>query len=315
MSGPPETSHLAPDRQLFAVRLRRRHAIGRVFQLIALAGSLVGILMLGILLVEVWRDGIVFLRWEFLENFPSRFPERAGFKSAFWGSLWVITTTAVVSFPVGVAAAVYLEEYAPKNRITSLLQTNISNLAGVPSIVYGLLGLQLFVRGTLGTGPTLDDVGLGALGRSVLAGGLTLALLVLPVVIVTAQEALKAVPPSLREASYGVGATRWQTVSQHVLPEAMPGIMTGAILAISRAIGETAPLIAIGALTFVAFTPQSPLDSFTVMPIQIYNWASRPQHDFQDLAATGIIVLLITLLTMNAIAVFMRHRFARGRGR
>lgn len=299
----------ATTRDLFEVNLARRHMIGVIFQGVALLGTLVGIIVLAILLIEVWRDGIHFLELDFLNRFPSRFAEQAGFKSAFWGSLWVIGFTALLAFPIGVGAAVYLEEYAPKNAVTRLLQTNISNLAGVPSIVYGILGLQLFVRGTIGIGPSLEDLGLRDLDRSVLAGSATLALLILPVVIVASQEALKAVPPSIREASYGVGATRWQTVRSHVLPQAFPGIMTGTILALSRAIGETAPLIMIGALSFVAFTPGNPLDDFTVMPIQIFGWAVRPQLDFQDLAATGIIVLLIVLLSMNAIAVYLRHRF------
>ena len=297
------------ERELFDVRLERRHAIGRAFHAIAILGTLVGMVVLAVLLIEVWRNGVRFLELDFLNRFPSRFPEQAGFKSAFWGSIWLIGITALLAFPIGVGAAVYLEEYAPKNRVTSLLQTNISNLAGVPSIVYGLLGLQLFVRGTIGVGPTLEDLGLRDLDRSVSAGAATLALLILPVVIVASQESLKAVPPSIREAAYGVGATRWQMVRYHVLPQALPGIMTGTILALSRAIGETAPLITIGALTFIAFTPEHPLDDFTAMPIQIFNWAARPQQDFQDLAATGIIVLLIALLSMNAIAVFLRRRF------
>jgi phosphate transport system permease protein len=303
-----QTSAERVGRDRFNVNLSRRHLIGGAFRVVALLGTLVGILVLAVLLIEVWRDGFRFLELDFLNRFPSRFPDRAGLKSAFWGSLWLIGLTAALAFPIGVGAAVYLEEYAPKNMITRLLQTNISNLAGVPSIVYGLLGLQLFVRGTIGVGPSLEDLGLRDLDRSVAAGAATIALLILPVVIVASQEALKAVPPSVREASYGVGATRWQTIRHHVLPEAFPGIMTGTILALSRAIGETAPLITIGALTFVAFTPTGPLDEFTAMPIQIFNWAARPQQDFQDLAATGIIVLLVVLLTMNAIAVYLRHR-------
>ena len=311
----PESSKTSFNSNLFNVKLARRHLMGSIFSIVALLGTLVGVVVLIIMLVEVWQDGIRYFRLEFLDLFPSRKPDQAGFKSAFWGSLWVIGTTAMIAFPVGISAAIYLEEYAPKNWVTKVLQTNISNLAGVPSIVYGLLGLQIFVRGTIGVGPSLEDLGLRDFDRSVLAGGLTLALLILPVVIVASQEALKAVPPSIREASYGVGATRWQTVRHHVLPEALPGVMTGTILALSRAIGETAPLITIGALTFVAFTPEHFLDDFTVMPIQIYNWAARPQQDFQDLAATGIMVLLIALLVMNAIAVSLRYRFGRGGGR
>ncbi len=299
------------DQRLYLPRLSLRNKLGAGFFAICLAGTLVGVVFLVFLLVDVWRDGAGFLRWEFLQNFPSRFAERAGFQSALWGSLWLIATTATLAFPIGVGAAIYLEEYAPRNFVTKAIQTNISNLAGVPSIVFGILGLQLFVRGTIGIGPSIA----GGFGRSIIAGGATMALLILPIVIVAAQESIRAVPPSLREASYGVGATRWQTVWHHVLPQAFPGIMTGTILALSRAIGETAPLIMIGALTFVAFRPESLLDPFTVMPIQIYNWVARPQPEFQDLAATGIIVLLVMLLSMNAIAVLLRQWTGRRYGR
>ena len=195
---PSRTSFRA---NLFNVKLARRHLTGSIFGIVALLGALVGVAVLIIMLVEVWRDGIRYFRLEFLDLFPSRKPDQAGFKSAFWGSLWVIGTTAMIAFPVGVSAAIYLEEYAPKNWVTKILQTNISNLAGVPSIVYGLLGLQIFVRGTIGVGPSLEDLGLNDFGRSVLTGGLTLALLILPVVIVASQESLRAVPPSIREAS------------------------------------------------------------------------------------------------------------------
>ena len=305
------TGSTAATRGSYVPRLPFRKSVGAGFLALCIAGTMVGIVFLAFLLTDVWRDGNHFLRWEFLQNFPSRFPERAGFQSALWGSLWLIGTTALLAFPIGVGAAIYLEEYARKNAVTRIIQINISNLAGVPSIVFGLLGLQIFVRGTIGIGPSLG----GGLGRSIIAGGATMALLILPIVIVAAQESIRAVPPSLREASYGVGATRWQTVWHHVLPQAFPGILTGTILALSRAIGETAPLIMIGALTFVAFRPESPLDPFTVMPIQVYNWVSRPQADFHDLAATGIIVLLVVLLSMNALAVFLRQWTGRRYGR
>ncbi len=298
-------------RDSYVPRLSFRQTVGTAFVALCMAGTMVGIVFLAFLLTDVWTDGNHFLRWEFVQNFPSRFPERAGFQSALWGSLWLIGTTAILAFPIGVGAAIYLEEYARKNFVTRIIQINISNLAGVPSIVFGLLGLQIFVRGTIGIGPSVG----GGFGRSIIAGGATMALLILPIVIVAAQESIKAVPPSLREASYGVGATRWQTVWHHVLPQAFPGILTGTILALSRAIGETAPLIMIGALTFVAFRPETPLDPFTVMPIQIYNWVSRPQTDFHDLAATGIIVLLVVLLSMNALAVFLRQWTGRRYGR
>ncbi len=290
----------------FRPRLVYRHGVSNVFRWITAGGSLVGIVLLALLLTDVLRDGTRFLSWDFLNTFPSRFPEQAGFKAALWGSIWVIGLTALLSFPIGVGAALYLEEYSGRGRLTRLIQLNISNLAGVPSIVFGILGLQLFVRGTLGFGPDL-----GGFGRSVIAGSLTLTLLILPIVIVAAQESVRAVPSSIREASYGVGATRWQTVWHHVLPQALPGILTGMILALSRAIGETAPLIMIGALTFVAFVPEGPGDPFTAMPIQIFNWVGRPQADFRDLAATGIIVLLVALLAMNALAVYVRQRTQR----
>lgn len=301
----------AGRRAAWAPRLALRKGAGAAFLGVCMAGTMVGIVFLAILLTDVWADGNRFLRWDFLANFPSRFPERAGFQSALWGSLWMIATTAALAFPIGVGAAVYLEEYATRGRISRMIQVNIANLAGVPSIVFGLLGLQIFVRGTVGVGPGVG----GGFGRSIVAGGATMALLILPIVIVAAQEAIKAVPPSLREASYGVGATRWQTVWHHVLPQAFPGILTGTILALSRAIGETAPLIMIGALTFVAFRPEDLLDPFTVMPIQIFNWTSRPQAGFHDLAATGIIVLLVVLLSMNALAVFLRQWTGRRYGR
>jgi phosphate transport system permease protein len=295
----------------FRPRVTFRRYVGWAFFVWCLAATATAMAVLAILLVTVWVDGEKFLSLDFLTRFPSRFPEQAGFKSALYGSVWLIGMTAMIAFPLAVGAALYLEEYAPKHPMTSLIQTNISNLAGVPSIVYGLLGLQLFVRGTIGIGPSLG----GGFGRSLMAGSLTMALLILPIMIVAAQEAIRAVPPSMREASYGVGATRWPTIWHHVLPQAFPGILTGVILALSRAIGETAPLIMIGALTFIAFTPEDPLDPFTAMPIQIYNWVGRPQQDFQLLAATGIIVLLVVLLSMNAIAIFLRHWTGRRYGR
>jgi phosphate transport system permease protein len=298
------------NRGQFRVRLRARHLTGNIFQSLTIVGAAVGIVLLAILLIEVWRDGAHFLSLDFIQNGPSRRAERAGIGPALWGSVWVVGFTALWTFPIGVGAAIYLEEYARPGRVTSLIQTNISNLAGVPSIVYGLLGLQLFVRGTIGIGPDL-----GGFGRTVMAGSLTLALLALPIVIVASQEAIKAVPSSMRQASYGLGATRWQTVSHHVLPQALPGIMTGTILAISRAIGETAPLIAIGAVTYIQAAPSGPLSAFGAMPIQIFNWTSRPQAEFQELAATGILVLLTVLLTMNAVAVALRHRFSSSDGR
>ncbi len=279
-------------------RLRRRHATTRCFRLLCAAVAWAGIVILAVLLFHVTREGIRWLDLQFLTEFPSRFPEQAGIKSALWGTVWLITLTAGISIPVGVAAAIYLEEFSPRNRLSQLIEVNIGNLAGVPSIVYGILGLVLFVRFL-------------ALGRSVLAGSLTMTLLILPVIIIAAREALRAVPDSIRHAAFALGATRWQAVRAQVLPVALPGILTGVILALSRAIGETAPLVMIGALTYVAFVPEGPMDAFTALPIQIFNWASRPQADFHQLAAAGIIVLLVTLLLMNATAVWIRQRAER----
>lgn len=231
----------------------------------------------------------------FLSSFPSRQPPEAGIFSAVTGTLYMMVITAAVAFPLGVGAAIYLEEYARRNWFSRMIQVNISNLAGVPSIIYGLLGLQVFVR-------VLE------FERSVLAGACTMALLVMPIIIVSAQEALRTVPPSMREAAYAVGATRWQVIRFHVLPYAFGGMLTGNILAMSRAIGETAPLIAIGALTFIAFLADSPTDDFTVLPIQIFNWVARPQAGFHEIAASAIIVLMVILLLMNAAAIIMRQR-------
>ena len=248
---------------------------------------------------------------QFFSNFPSRNAANAGIKSAIAGTLWMITITALIAIPLGVASAIYLEEYTQENRISRFIEINIANLAGVPSIVYGLLGLSLFVGYFSLMKSRFPDNELFTNPRNVMAGALTMTVLILPVIIISAREAIKAVPSSLRQAAYGVGATRWQVVRHHVLPAAIPGIVTGVILSISRAIGETAPLIAIGALTYVAFTPSTVFDGFTALPIQIYNWVSRPQKEFHDLAASGIIVLMIVLLTLNAVAVTIRHRAER----
>lgn len=269
-----------------------------VFQVVALAVLVAALGGLALLVADVWRDGAHRLDWSFLTSYPSRRAERAGISHAVVGSLYVIVLTALLALPLGVAAAVYLEEYGGRSRIARLIELNIANLAAVPSIIYGLLGLGLFVR-TLG------------LGRSVLAGAATLALLALPVVILSTREALRTVPPSIREGSYALGATKWQTIWYQVLPMALPGIMTGLILAMSRAIGETAPLITIGALTYVPFAPDSLWSPFTVLPIQIFNWVSRPQAAFKANAAAGILVLLALLLTMNAVAVVLRDRAQR----
>jgi len=277
-------------------RRRLRAVTGPVMHALFFAATALGIVMLAVLLVDVWRDGAGALDADFLTSPPSRLAERAGIMPALMGSLWLLGLTALFSFPLGLATAIWLEEYARRGRLRDIIQTNIANLAGVPSVIYGLLGLAVFVRAM-------------QLGRSVIAGSLTLTLLILPVIIIAAQEAIRAVPNSYRLGSYALGATRWQTTRHHVLPAAMPGILTGTILALSRAIGETAPLIVVGALGFVTFAPDGPMDSFTVLPNQIFNWISRPQAEFHQLAAGGIIVLLAVLLGMNAVAILLRNRY------
>ena len=273
-----------------------RRTLGAVFYFVFLGTVLVGILGLVTLLAQILVEGVPWLSLHLLTDYPSRHPEQAGMKSAIFGTVWIMGLTAGITIPVGVGAAVYLEEYAPENRLTRVLEVNISNLAGVPSIVYGLLGLALFVQ-------------LMSLGRSLLAGAMTLSLLVLPIVILVSREAIRAVPRTYREAAYALGADQWQVVKGVVLPAASPGILTGTILAMSRAIGEAAPVIAISALVFLTFVPVDPLDRFTVLPIQIFNWISRPQDEFRGLAAAGIIVLLAILLSMNAVAIVLRNRY------
>lgn len=276
-----------------------RHRRERTFLALLLLALAIGLGALITLLVDVFGDGLPRLSWDFLSSFPSRFARRAGAKPALYGSLWIITICTLFSVPVGMGAAIYLEEYAKRDsRVARLIEVNISNLAGVPSIIYGLLGLAIFVR-------------MFGFGRSVLAGGLTLGLLVLPVIVIAGREAIRAVPRSIREGALALGATKWQTVSRQVLPAALPGFMTGIILAVSRALGETAPLITMGALTLVTFVPDSLLSRFTALPIQIYNWTSRPQTAFRATAAAGIVVLLVVLLGMNAIAIAIRNRTQR----
>jgi phosphate transport system permease protein len=282
----------------FQRRMTRRKWQGQIFHALCLVAILIGLAMLGALLYNVLSQGLGKLDWDFITSFPSRFPERAGIQAALLGSIYVVAIAGFLAFTLGVGAAIYLEEYATRNWFARVVQTNIANLAGVPSIVYGILGLEIFVR-SLG------------LGKSVLAGGLTLALLVLPIVIIAAEEAIRAVPPSIREGGYALGATRWQTIWHLVLPQAFPGVLTGVILAVSRAIGETAPLIVMGALTFVPFSPDGLFSRFTVLPIQIFNWVSRPQEGFHEAAAAGIIVLLVLLLSMNAVAIFLRNKFQK----
>ncbi|MEX0747293.1 MAG: phosphate ABC transporter permease PstA [Rhodothermales bacterium] len=281
-------------------RLPERRRRGLILGAVFFVSTIFGLVVLLALLVDVVVKGAAWLDLEFLTSYPSRFPESAGIKSAIVGSLWMMLLTALISVPVGVASAVYLEEYAPKGLFFKIIQININNLAGVPSVIYGILGLALFVR-------------YFALGRSLLAGALTMSLLILPVVIISSQEAIRAVPQGIRESAFALGATRWQVIKSHLLPMSAPSIMTGVILALSRAIGETAPLIMIGALTFIAFLPSSVMDPFTVMPIQIFNWTSRPQPEFQYLAAAAIIVLLVMLFIMNLSAIMVRNYFERYR--
>lgn len=282
----------------FNHHLGRRKILGSIALVVFMSSVVVGILGLVVLLAQVLSQGMEWLSPELIFNFPSRHPEQAGLKAAIFGTLWLMGLTAAFTVPVGVGAAIYLEEYATENWLTRLIEVNIANLAGVPSIVYGLLGLALFVQ-------------LLSLGRSVLAGALTMSLLVLPIVILASREAIKAVPETYRQAAFALGATKWEVVRSVVLPSAYPGVLTGIILAMSRAIGETAPVIAISALVYLTFVPQNPLDRFTVLPIQIFNWIARPQEDFRGLAAGGIIVLLIVLLSMNALAVFLRNRYQK----
>ncbi|CAM5576520.1 putative Phosphate transport system permease protein PstA 1 [Streptomyces afghaniensis 772] [Streptomyces afghaniensis] len=262
------------------------------------SATLFGLIVLGVLFYRVLTQGIGYLDFQFLTSLPSRKPENAGVYTALIGTVWLMAVVAPVSLLIGVGTAIYLEEYASKNRFTNFIQINISNLAGVPSIVFGLLGLTLFVRAL-------------TLGTSVLAAGLTMSLLVLPIIIVAAQEAIRSVPSELREASLGMGATKWQTIVRVVMPAAIPGILTGGILALSRAIGETAPLVVLGLPLFLAFLPRTVFDMFTVLPMQIYNWTGRPQEEFQSLAAAGIIVLLVLLILMNSIAVLIRNKFQK----
>ena len=292
------TSPATPSSGRFFSQAGRRRLRGQIFVGLGIAVIVLSLGVLAALVLDILLRGLPWMDWQFLTSFDSRFAARAGIKAALIGSLYMLTVTIAVALPVGVMAAIYLEEYAGNNLLTRIIRINLSNLAGVPSIIYGLLGLQVFVRWM-------------ELDRSVLAGGLTMALLVVPVIIVAAQEALRAVPQGIRDASHALGATRWETVRFQVIPNAFPGILTGNILAMSRAIGETAPLITIGALTYVPFTPENLLDRFTVLPILIFNWTSKPQAEFHDIAAAGIILLLVVLLTLNSVAIFLRQKLRK----
>jgi phosphate transport system permease protein len=277
---------------------RNRRIKGFVIHVLCLMSVAFALVSLALIMSDAIIDGLPWFDIQFITSYPSRFPERAGILAALAGSVWIVLFTALFSFPLGVTAALYLEEYATKNTLNRLINLNIANLAGVPSIVYGILGLGVFV----------DFL---RMGRSVLAGALTLALLILPVIIIASREAIRSVPQEYREGAYALGASRWRVTRDIVFSHAFPGMLTGTILALSRAIGEAAPMVAIAALVYIRFVPSSPLDRFTVMPIQIFNWVSLPQSDFRGLAAAGILVLLVVLLSMNLVAVFIRNRYQR----
>ncbi len=302
-----------PDTKIEELRalIGRHKRWDQIFAIVGLLAMMVGVVTLITLFIDLLMDGSGRLTWQFFTSFPSRHPLEAGILSSWVGTILVMLVTALSGVPLGIAAAIYLEEYAPRNWMTDLIEINVTNLAGVPSIVYGLLALGLFVY-------LLD------FGESVLVAGLTLGLLILPVVIVATREALRAVPGSMREAAYALGATKWQAVSHHVLPYSTAGILTGVIIGLARAIGETAPIITIGALTFIAFLPPSPVTSeppfisfdwlfepFTVLPIQMFSWVSRPQVAFHDNAAAAGIVVIVMTLAMNALAIYIRHRFRK----
>ncbi len=278
--------------------IRKNRLKDQAFKVWGIACTLLGLILLLIFLGNIFMDGIQRINWSFLMNLPSRSPEKAGIYTALMGSLWVLSLSTIFALPVGIAAAIYLEEYGKKNKLASILEVNISNLAGVPSIIYGLLGLEVFVR-------------IMEMGASVMAGSLTLGLLILPIVIVSTREAIKAVPKSIRDASFAMGASKWQTVYLQVLPASFGGILTGVILAVSRAVGETAPLIVIGALAYVPFAPLTPMDQFSVLPIQIFNWITRPQPGFVENAAAAIIILLFITFVMNGIAVYFRNKWQK----
>ncbi|TCT26978.1 phosphate ABC transporter membrane protein 2 (PhoT family) [Melghiribacillus thermohalophilus] len=279
-------------------RLNRRILVNRIFYILFFAATTIGLIFLAMLLYRVLTQGLGCLNMDFIKGFPAPYPDEAGIYAGIVGSIYLIAIVAPVSLVLGVSTAIYLEEYAPKNRISRFIQSNIQNLAGVPSIVFGLLGLTFFVY-------------MMGFGYSLLAGGLTMSLLVLPIIVVAAQEAIRSVPNELKEASYGMGATKWQTIVRVVLPASVPGILTGSILALSRAIGETAPLLIVGAAAAIYTLPDSVFGPYTAMPIQIYSWISRPGEEWPLVAAAGIIVLLAVLLLMNAVAVIIRNKFQK----
>jgi len=276
----------------------RRHWGETIFKLCAISLITLALLLLAALLINVTMDGLPRLSWQFLTSFPSRFAEKAGIYSALVGSAYLMVLIGIFSIPLGIGAAIYLEEYAPNNRFTRFIELNIANLAGVPSVIYGILGLELFVR-------------IANFERSLLSGALTMSLLILPVIIIASREAVKSIPGSIREAALALGATKSQIVFTQIIPIAFPGILTGCILAFSRAIGEAAPLITLGALTYIPFLPDGVFSPFTVLPIQAFNWVSRPQDSFHQNAAAAILVLLIVLLLLNSAAIWLRYKFQR----
>ncbi len=276
--------------------IQKNRLLDNAFKYWGIFCTIIGLVLLVVFIGDILIDGLSRIDWGFITDLPSRKPEKSGIYTALMGSIWILLLTSFIAIPIGVAAGIYLEEYSKKNKLSGLLEINISNLAGVPSIIYGLLGLEVFVR-------------IMNLGASVLAGSLTLSLLILPIIIVATREAIKAVPKSISDASYALGASKWQTIWNQILPASSGGILTGVILALSRAVGETAPLIVVGALAYVPFAPSTPMDEFSVLPIQIFNWISRPQHGFIENAAAAIIILLLITFIMNGIAVYFRNRW------
>jgi phosphate transport system permease protein len=287
---------------VFKTSVSARHALDRVFSVLVFVAAMIGLVVLAVLLVDIARDGLPRLSWGFLTSFPSVSPQNSGIYPALLGSLWLLGLTALISGPLGIGAATYLEEYAPDNWLTRLIEVNISNLAGVPSIIYGILGLGIFV----------NLLGFATGGPSVLTGALTLTLLILPVIIVATREALRSIPNAVREGGYALGATRWEVIRSHLLPMAIPGALTGTILALSRAIGETAPLIVVGASIYLTQLTTSPFERYMALPYQIFTWISQPQDEFALLASAGIVVIMVVLLLANSVAIYLRNKYQTG---
>lgn len=296
----PESA--GPQTSQFKAATGTRYALDRIFTVVVALATLIGIAVLAVLLIDVFRDGYSSLSWNFITSPPSQiFPETAGIIQPLIGSLWLLGLTGLISVPLGIAAAIYLEEYAEDTLFNRITEINISNLAGVPSVIYGLLGLGIFVN-------LLGDV---TGGQSVLTGALTLSLLILPVIIVATREALKSVPNAVREGGFALGATKWEIIWSHLLPQSLPGALTGTILALSRAIGEAAPLLVVGASLYLTYNTVNPFERYMALPIQIFDWISRPQDEFRNLAAAAIIVIMVVLLLANSVAIVLRNRFQR----